>query len=456
MKYKYLLLILILGLGLRLINLNQSLWLDEASQALLSSASPFKIWGSRGGDFHPPLFYFLAYFWLQLARTETWLRLLPVIFGVLNLLVIYQLAHQLFPHQKFKLGPTTLNSGHLASFLLAIAPFHIYYSQEFRSYSLLCFLGTLSMYFFFRRRYSWLALTDALLLYTHYSSIFLILTQLIIQPSVFPYLSLTTILYLPWLPQFAAQLHTGTNLDSILPGWRQVLSVAPLKAFPVVVFKLVAGRINFLNRYVYSLYIIFVFTVTFSALWLAKNKKRLLFSWALVPVFIMLSVSFIFPQNQPFRVIFVLPAFLLLFIQAIGRHPKLFLTFIIYISIVGNAAYYTRPRLQREQWRQALDFLSHQSGLAVVKFPQKFAPFDWYAPTLPVLPALPDLPAQPTAVTSTLTRGLPESGSVFLLEYLTGLTDPDRLVDSALESRGYRQTRIYNFEGVGFIYEYVK
>ena len=32
-------------------------------------------------------------------------------------------------------------------------PVHIYYSQEFRSYSLLCLLGTISMYYFYKKRY---------------------------------------------------------------------------------------------------------------------------------------------------------------------------------------------------------------------------------------------------------------------------------------------------------------
>src|SRR3989344_8831102 len=88
-------LILLLGLGLRLINLNQSFWLDEASQAQLSSLSLSQIWFSRPADFHPPLFYFLAHFWLQIGRSETWLRLLPVLFGVLTIYVIYILGKKL-------------------------------------------------------------------------------------------------------------------------------------------------------------------------------------------------------------------------------------------------------------------------------------------------------------------------------------------------------------------------
>ena len=166
--------ILVLGLGLRLINIHQSFWLDEASQAQLASPSLSQIWSGRGGDFHPPLFYFLAHFWLQFSRSEIWLRLLPISFGLANIWLIYIFARQLFPGQNLKLKNWSFNNGHLASMLLALSPFHIYYSQEFRMYSLLALLGTLAMYLLVSRRYLWLSIVNALLLYTHYSSIFLI------------------------------------------------------------------------------------------------------------------------------------------------------------------------------------------------------------------------------------------------------------------------------------------
>ena len=50
------------------------------------------------------------------------------------------------------------------------------------------------------------------------------------------------------------------------------------------------------------------------------------------------------------------------------RFPKTFVTLVVYISIVGNVLYFTRPRLQREQWRQAIDFLRQQNITVVVKF----------------------------------------------------------------------------------------
>ena len=49
-----------------------------------------------------------------------------------------------------------------------------------------------------------------------------------------------------------------------------------------------------------------------------------------------------------------------------------------------------------------------------------------------------------------------KSPKIFYLEYLAGLTDPNHRVQSSLESRGFKIQKTYNFEGVGFIFEYQK
>src|SRR3972149_6198130 len=451
--------ILVLGLGLRLINIHQSFWLDEASQAQLASPSLPQIWSGRGGDFPPPLFYFLAHFWLQFGRSEPWLRLLPISFGLFNIYLVYKLAKILFANQSLKISNFKLKIEYLAALLLALSPFHIYYSQEFRMYSLLALLGTLAMYLLVSRRYLWLSIVNALLLYTHYSSIFLILAQTVyvilyarrdLKLFTIHYL-LLTIYYIPWLPQFARQLGSGLNIDNYLPGWRQVLSISPVKAFPVIFFKLVAGRISFISKYLYGLYITFVFAVTFTALAVTRIKKHLLFIWVFVPIFSLLFTSLVLPQNQPFRVIFVLPGLIILFASACFRYPKLFLTLILYIFLVGDIAYFTRPRLQREQWRQAIGFLSGQPGITLVKFSSVFAPIDWYAPGLSVYPVVSSYPAEYSSVAARLdsVANLPE---LYLMEYLTGLTDPGLNVEKALRANHFIQTGIYDYPGVGFIY----
>ncbi|MEK7119443.1 MAG: glycosyltransferase family 39 protein, partial [Patescibacteria group bacterium] len=359
---------------------DQSFWLDEASQAQMSLMTVKSIWFDRQADFHPPLFYFLSHFWLQFGRSEIWLRLLPVSFGIVNILAIYYLAKALSP-----------KVGLIAAFLLAINPFHVYYSQEFRMYSLLALLGTLSMLVFIKKKRS-LILINALLLYTHYASIFLIFTQIIycfifdrkyLKTSIL-YFLLSIILFIPWLPQFLVQLQSGANIDTYLPGWRSILTLSPLKSLPLILFKFVAGRIDLLPRYVYAAYIAFVLGVTAAGLLIARGKRRLLYTWLFFPIAASLILSFFIPQTQPFRLIFTLPALVILLAESVLRFPKLFLTLLIYIAVVGNYTYFTRPRLQREQWRQAISFLRQQNITVMVKFFDKFAPFYWYGSDIKV------------------------------------------------------------------------
>ncbi len=433
----FLILILILGSGLRLIKLDQSFWLDEASQAQLSSMSLSQIWSNRPGDFHPPLFYFLAHYWLQLGRSETWLRLLPISFGILNIAVIYYLAYAINP----KLGLT-------AAFLLAINPFHVYYSQEFRMYSLLALLGTLSMSAFYKKHWS-LFLINTIMLYTHYAAVFLIFSQLayslifdrkLLKLSIIN-CALSIALYTPWLPQFQHQLQSGANIDTYLPGWRSILTLSPLKSLPLILFKFVAGRIDLIPRYIYAVYIAFVLLVTAAGLLLARGKRRLLYTWLFAPIIGSIILSFFIPQTQPFRLIFTLPALIILLAETTRRFLKIFFTLLIYIAIVGNYTYFTRPRLQREQWRQALEFIRTRPATMVVKFPGPFAPMTWYAPDLPVITA------------SSLRADLSD---FYLFQYLTGLTDPQYKIDARIQADGYAMQKRYNFEGVGFIDYYHK
>jgi uncharacterized membrane protein len=465
---KSLILILLLGLGLRLINLSQSFWLDEASQGLMSRQAVAWIWSGRAADFHPPLFYLIAHYWMYLNRSEIWLRLPSVIFGVLNIYLIYLLVRDLHLSRKLVLARFKISPEILAALFLAINPFHIYYSQEFRSYMLLCFLGTWSMRLLLREQFKSLCLVNTLLIYTHYSSLFLLLTELVYVlvynrkklPDLLFSMFWMFIFYLPWLPQLFKQLSSGTNIDNYLPGWRNILSLSPLKTLPLTIFKLVAGRITLLSWPLYLIYGLFVITVVFLSFRATAQQKNFLFTWIFVPVIFMILTSFLFPQNQPFRVIYIIPGLIIVFVQACLRYPKLFTTFFIYIFIFGNVMYFTRGRLQREQWRQTIDFLHHNSSInsaVVVKFSDAFSPFYWYDPGLKVFPTVSKFPSQAPDVANKLGfLTSPQYSQVYLLEYLTDLTDPGRNTENVLKDLGFVLDKTYDYSGVGFVRLYTR
>lgn len=452
-----LILIIILGTCLRLVNIDQSLWLDEAAQAVLSSKSLSFIWFGRSGDFHPPLFYMLSHYWLSVGQSEIWLRLLPLSFGVINIPILYKIAKELLKNM-------SKHAGIIAALLLAIAPFHIYYSQEFRSYSLLCLLVSLSMYAMLKKKYLALSIINALIMYTHYAGIFMILCQFLYQiayerknlRNYILSLVISFLLFTPWLPQFTKQLSSGVNISEYLPGWKDVLSISPVKALPTIVFKLVAGRINLMPKWIYGLYVVSVLCITFSAALISTANRRLLTLWMFGPIALIIITSLLLPQSQPFRVIYVLPAFILVFTSAVIKFPKLFMTLLLYISIVGNLLYFTRPRLQREQWRQAGEFLARQNTTTVIKFPEAFAPLQWYQPSLDVVGAVKFFPGKYSDIELEIDKIDKSTRRILVMQYLSDLTDPAENVEKVLGLKGFSQTKIINFEGVGFIMQYDK
>ncbi len=139
MKFKkaniFLFAVFILGAGLRLYGLGRrNLWYDEVFSLFEGMYNLNRI----GYHFWttPPLFKLILYFWKFLGESEFMLRLLPALFGMFSVVIIYQVGKTLFDKR----------TGLISSLLLSISPFHIYYSQELRAYTLVTFLAILSVY----------------------------------------------------------------------------------------------------------------------------------------------------------------------------------------------------------------------------------------------------------------------------------------------------------------------
>jgi mannosyltransferase len=118
------------GFALRVYYLGQrTIWYDEAFSFFLSAATPQAILQGTATDIQPPLYYLLLHFWQGLGGSLYLLRFLSVIFSVLCMPLVYQIARSLFvPRLAI-----------YAMLLVAVAPFQIAYAQELRMYSLLAF-----------------------------------------------------------------------------------------------------------------------------------------------------------------------------------------------------------------------------------------------------------------------------------------------------------------------------
>ena len=185
MPYCCLAAILLIATGLRLCCLTaESFRFDETysvafAQRPLGDFSLFRLEGPPFTDRN--LYHLLLHFWLMLGRSDIFIRLLSVILGIGCVLVLHLLAAELFDGK----------AGLWGALLLAVSPFHIWYSQEVRMYILVSLLTLLSARFSLRvldisgrqagpRLWGgWVGyvLCTAAALYTHFFSAFVILAQ---------------------------------------------------------------------------------------------------------------------------------------------------------------------------------------------------------------------------------------------------------------------------------------
>jgi 4-amino-4-deoxy-L-arabinose transferase-like glycosyltransferase len=124
----YLLLILLLAFALRVYRLDhQSMWWDEMHAGMMSVLSPDAILDNLFAiRNHVPLYFMLVRLWSCLGHSEFALRLFSVIWGVAGVALVYRLGHLIN-------GQAV---GIVSALLLALSPFHIWYSQEARMYTL--------------------------------------------------------------------------------------------------------------------------------------------------------------------------------------------------------------------------------------------------------------------------------------------------------------------------------
>lgn len=168
------LLILVLAILVRSYGLTfESIWLDESFSIYYAQQSITQIVSLP--DTNPPLYNLvLSPFVKIFGIGKFWVRLPSVIFGVLSVLFMYLLTKKIF-NQRIAL---------IASLILSISSYHVFYSQEARVYALFNFLSIISMYFFIRYFKStkkmeafYYILFTALLAYSHNFGLFIILTQ---------------------------------------------------------------------------------------------------------------------------------------------------------------------------------------------------------------------------------------------------------------------------------------
>lgn len=412
--------IVILGTVLGLYQLgHDSLWLDEIITAVkVQEPSIKEVIANLDDRSGRPLHFVFVFLITRLGDSEFWLRLPSVVFGVLSLVVTYLIGTQLFSKREAL----------LAAFLLALSPYHLRYTQEARTYSLLMLLSLLTLYCFLKGWRTgnwrwWAGFTVATVLntYTHYFSAIVLAAELLYagidlisqwllsrkfddeyrkvmsaQQKSRTIALITSIIivglaFLPSIPHLFDFLTKQGGGSELAEGFEasSLFFVHILNRFSLGVFESDQLVLNSI------LYLIFFITGVLACGFSRQLKQLLLlFIWIGLPF----AILYLIPAKHFFSlryVIFILPMFLLMISRGLIWPGELLYNLIVnkyhlswqrwygvviagllaitivLLSIQPVQAYYAKPK---QPWREIAQFLTQQmsSGEIVIIGPQYY------------------------------------------------------------------------------------
>ena len=389
-RHQWLLLaaILLLSFCLRLYRLGaDSLWYDETVSVHLASQSLPGLMAHTAGDIHPPGYYVLLHLWTRLAGSSAFSgAFLSLFFGVLLVALVQRVAARL-------LGPAPAT---LAAFLVAISPYHVWYSQEVRMYTLGAALGMGLLWVVLsataagpQQAPAWakvlaFGLLGALALWCLYYAAFLLLALNLMVAAWWLARRrmasggwawagrwalaqfLVLLLYLPWIPVAWRQA-----TQPPVPPWRSFYGIGTVA---VEVWSALSLGQSADPARVWPLLLV---VLGLCVLGLAAHGRRARLWWLVGYVFLPIGLIFLasyvtplyhvryaFLYAAPFSIIVAAGLSLLLDAVPGRRYWRLVfwaaLSLLVIFSTASLVAYHTDPRFARDDHRAAVHFLAER------------------------------------------------------------------------------------------------
>jgi len=313
--------IVLAAFGLRVWQIDtQSLWHDEGLSWWFAREPLWQMLRGVAGTEHPPLYFLALGVWMRLAGESAYaLRFFSVIGGVLTVAGVVAVT------RRWRWS----GAGLLAALFLAWSPFHIWYSQEVRSYTWVSALALWLVYAGWRweqqrRRRDGITYgaISGLSLYVHPFLVFLLLAHGLLLAGqqwrrgrdlrltgrvLWPFL-LGGGLFLPWVLPTLGQLQTNRtywywgylDVPRVVEATAQALAFYPL---PPALMPLYVPRITF---FLWGLAL-----VGSAWAWRWRSGRWLILSlW--LPLLLTLTLAYFVPKYAPRYVIYTLPFWLLL------------------------------------------------------------------------------------------------------------------------------------------------
>jgi len=437
--------VLLIALVVRLTSLDQSFWLDETTTATVARDMPLSEFFSSflPGDFHPPLHYLTVKAWGGVfGFSEMALRFTSVLFGLATVYLTYRIGK-------------LLNSGRvglMAAALLAVAPLHIYYSQELRMYAMTAFLATVSFYHFLRlldkpQKSDWIlwSTSIALLLLTDYLPMFILpvfwayarrakLSQAWWKQFLLGHITLAVAALLIF-PIFLRQASGALSVQSSGSLWWRALGSTTLKNTLLIFIKFITGRVPF-DGMVIALTGTAGLLIGISLLKTKVGIKKLepIWYWLVVPIVIGLVIGFFVPVVQFFRFLFVLPALYLLIAfgtEKLGKLKTPVLASLLTLSAIFSGMYLLDQGNHRENWKGLAEYVGSSAVLFVAD--SQMEAFRYYSNV------------EPAFGPSGINKAAKE---IYLTRYVQDIFDPEDKTREALEAAGFEKSGERNFNGI--------
>jgi len=367
----------------------KSFWFDEGVSVAIARLDGYNfgriLWRREA---NMSLYYLLLHYWLHFGGSEFFIRSLSALFAIATVPVIYFFGRHLFDTRV----------GLIAALLLTVNAYHIQYSQDARSYSLMVLLCLLSSLYFIKslsaptcRNRTVYVVTSVLAVYAQFFSGLLVIVQ---------WISLRFL-----REPTALQARTKIRND-----WRWIAFLVS----PVILFAATTGtgplrwvqRPGLKDLWVFALHLtgdgpwlVLAYAVCLATLlpvWRTLKMQRVpwdcwryrfLVCWLLLPLLFILALSLVKPLFVPRYFVFCLPTLVTLVAGSVIRlrSPWLMaatLAFVLILSLRGTAGYYKRDLdIQRDDWRTVSHYLLEhaQPGDALLfHVPMGRMPYEFY------------------------------------------------------------------------------
>lgn len=350
--------ITLLAAALRLYQLGaKSFWFDECF-TFMAVQAPVKASLaalSLAGIYTPFYFFLLRPVVILAGNSEYAVRFLSAAFGIATVPVIYHVGR--------RFGGKT--AGVVAALLLAVNPFHIWYSQDARMYTQMVMFSLLAIDCFvalMRGRQLWIlfAVLSSLAYLSHYAAISLLYIQLIY---LLPRLRergwirrwfLSQVAALAPLTPWLVFVYQAQGLRPAGLGWIPFPGLlAPLGTL----WNFTVADVETMTPFVWVL-ALGTALVYLRGLFPWDQKRKLLVWWLALPVGVLFLLSLRRPYYVDRYLIASLPAYLLLLALGIAAQRQLiwrvlFALIVLVAMIWGAARLYTDPLFAKEEWRGA-------------------------------------------------------------------------------------------------------